>query len=801
MIMDVKRGRRTGGWLAVLMVTTALGGVVLPGVAMAQAAAVQDQRHAFDISAQGLAEALPLFGRQAGIQVSAHGDVIGGARAAEVRGTMSVSEALSRLLAGTGITWRIAGSSAILERAAADGALLLDPVSVEGAAASGAAVESATGPVPGYVARRSATATKSDTGILETPQSISVVGAEEMQARNVYSIEDAIKYTPGVYLPRGTAGDTRDGFSAMRGFTSSFEYLDGMKLIGAWWSRTDFYNIERVEILRGPASVMYGQSVPGGLVNSVSKRPQEQAAGEVAMEYGTRDWTRGEADVTGPLDDKKQWLYRVTAAAQTSDGLNAIDHDQLNRNLLAPSLTWKPNGDSSLTMLLVRQEDEHQGYIKRMRYRTAAGESSPSTYLGRPDFDTFEIKQTAVTMLGEHAFSDRLKLNVNARWSEYDLHYRTAWPGNVEADGRTIKLSNYLYDDKGNTYQLDARLEGKLSLGPTEHTVTGGSDYSYQKVDFRRGGARNASSMDLFSPNYSGALTLPTQSASEDRSRMLGFYLQDQIRIADKWYLQLGGRQDMPGISESSAFQDAFTSRVGLAYKSDLGVVPYVSYAESFEPQSGKGWGGERFDPTTGRQYELGVKYEPPGTNAIATMALFDLRKQNVLTDDPDATHLCDGSRCQVQTGEISSRGIELGLTTGLADGLNAVASYTYNPVEVSKSNKAGEVGRQQADTPIHLASAWLDYSFKDGPMAGLGMGAGLRFVGKTTSAAGDVSTSPYVVDEQMVRYEIADWRMSLNVTNILDRKIEYNCGRTTNAEYCFLQEPLTVTARLARKF
>lgn len=772
--------------------------------AMAQAPAVQRQPagQVFAIAPQGLNAALLEFTRLTGIDLVYDGAIAADLASPGVTGTFAPDQALTKLLSGTGLVFHFTNArTVVLSKAAADGAMTLDPVTVEGAAMVQQSEENAYAPVRGYVAKRSATATKTDATILETPQSISVVGAEEMETRNVYSYEDAIKYTPGIYLPRGTTGDTRVGYSYIRGFSSTYEYADGMKLIGAWWSRMDFYNAERVEILRGPASVMYGQSIPGGLVNLVSKRPQEEQMGEAALEYGSYDWTRAEADITGPLDEKKHWLYRVSAAAQTSDGLNDIDGDQLNRNLLAPSLTWKDRESTSLTLMAVRQEDEHQGYIKRIRYRTSVGESSPSTYLGQSDFDTFELKRTSITALGEHTFNNNLKLNVNARWSNYDLNYRTAWPGNVQADGRTINQSVYLYNDSGDTYQFDARLEGKAAFAGMEHTITGGADYSYQTTDFFRGGLGNAASMDLFSGRYTMGSALPTQTASNDQTRLLGFYMQDQVRVADKWFLLLGGRQDMPGISESSDFQDAFTGRVGLAYKTDFGLVPYASYAESFEPQSGTSWTGGKFEPTTGRQYEVGMKYEPPGVNAMATVALFDLRKQNVLTDDSDTSHLCNGGTCSVQTGEAASRGVELGLTMGLAEGLNAVASYTYNPMEVTKSNVAGEVGRQMYDQPIHLASLWLDYSLKSGPWSGLGFGGGLRFVGKTVNYGGDIATSPYVVDEEMVRYDAADWRLSLNVKNILDREIEYGCSRSDNAEYCYLNEPLTVTARVARRF
>lgn len=765
-----------------------------------QLAQAGDRRIRFDIAAQPLPQALNAFGRQARIQVTGAAAVMSGVQAQAVSGDYTVGDALVRLLAGTGITFSFSDDrTVVLEKAAADGAMTLDPVTVEGATPVQAA-ESAYGPVQGYVAKRSATATKTDASILETPQSISVVGAEEMETRNVQTLEDAIKYTPGVQLSYGATGDTRSSWYKMRGFpvTTTF-YRDGMMASGQSWQKIDSSVLERVEILRGPASVMYGRGIPGGVINAVTKRPGEVQKAEAAVEYGSFDWKRVEGDITGPLDEKKQWLYRITAAVQDSEGLNGIDHDKNNRKLFAPALTWQPKEGSSVTLAVVHQEDESRGWWPRMKYRTAAGTANSSNYLGEPDYDDYEQDQDHLSVLAEHAVNDSLKFGLSARYSRYDLDYRQVWPGSVQAGGVTISRNNYAYKEDAEVYTVDARVEKKLSLFSTRHTLLGGVDYLYQDRD-NYFGSSSDTSINIFNPVHGSHNSATATSPSDGDIRSPGLYAQDQIEV-DNWVFLLGGRQDLAGSASGSGYQDTFTGRVGVAYKTGFGLVPYASYAESFEPQSGTGWGGSTFDPTTGRQYELGVKYEPPGANLMATMAVFDLVKQNVLTDDPDTTHICDGSRCSVQTGEVTSRGVELGLTMGLAEGVNAIAAYTYNPMEVTKSNVAGQVGRQQAATPIHTASLWMDYAIQDGPLGGFGFGGGLRFIGRTTSSAGDVSTSPQLLDEAMMRYDVEDWRLSLNVKNVLDREIEYSCSRQTNAEVCYLNEPLTITARVARKF
>lgn len=795
MSLGGRRGAVRGVLLAGVAVVTACPALAEDGQV---AQAVAPQGRIFALAPQPLTDALALFGRQSGMQVSVDAAIIRGVSSPGVSGTMTNEQALRQLLSGTGITFRMNGGTAMLEKVAANGAMVLDPVTVSGASVNQA--ERATGPVQGYVATRTATATKTDTPILETPQSITVVGAEEMETRNVKTLEDAIKYTPGVQLSYGSTGDPRTSWYRMRGFpvTTSF-YRDGMLVGSPQWQRVDPYLMERVEILRGPASVMYGQSIPGGMINQVTKAPQEHQMSEAAVEYGSFDWKRAEADTTGPIDEKGHWLYRVTAAAQDSDGLNGLDHDRNNSKVIAPAITWKPQEGTSLTLAALHQEDESRGWFPRRRWRTAAGTSSSSTYLGEPDYDSFEEKQNHLSLLTEHAVDDSLKFTLNARYSNYDLDYRQAWPGQVRPGGTTIARANYVYEQSGDLYTLDARVEKKLAVMNTRHTVLAGFDYLSQDSDYYTG-TGVASDISLFNPIY-GSHDYPEATRwSNYDVRSPGLYLQDQIE-AGNWVIQLGGREDLAGSAANSGYKDTFSGRVGVAYKTGFGLVPYASYAESFEPQTGNDWNGDTFEPTTGRQYEVGAKYQPPGTNMVATVALFDLVKENVLTSDPDATHICNGSRCSVQVGEVTSRGVELGLTMGLADGLNAVASYTYNPVSVTKSTVASNVGRQQADTPIHTAALWMDYALQDGPLAGLGFGGGLRFLGRTTSSAGDVSSSPQLLDEAMVRYDVEDWRLSLSVKNILDRDIEYNCSRTANAEVCYLEEPLTITARVARKF
>lgn len=794
---------RLGGSASIIALVGAFAAI--PAALAQQAAppaAQAERRISLNIPAQSLNGAVLAFADKAGIQVFYDAARVRGLRSNGATGEFTVPDALARILAGTGVTYRFTGASSVaLETTAQSGGdpdvTQLDTVVVEGQGG-----ESAYGPVEGYVATRSSTGTKTDTPILVTPQSISVVGAEEMEARNVETVEDAIKYMPGIYLPYGATGDSRGNWINIRGFQTTELFLNGMVLRGVNWAHIDPSLIERVEVARGPASVLYGQGIPGGMVNVVGKRPQELFSAEVATEYGSFDWKRIEGDITGPLNDEGQWLYRFTAALQDSDGPNGLDHDRNDRTVIAPSLTWRPSSDTTLSLLVDYQDGRNNAWNPRTRYDTPLGSTGPKLYLGEPDFDSYRAEQTNVTLLAEHAFNDAFKVSSSARYTNWNVDYYQYWPLGIAADGRTLSRYIYSLTDETDVFTLDTHGEARASLLGMDHLLIAGIDYSY--LDRLHGfGADPGSELDVFDPDYGDIEAAPGQTFTRDKQRALGLYAQDQIEIGAGWSIQAGGRQDyvttstrnVDGSGLTSTQDDAFTWRLGVVYETDFGLVPYVSYAESFEPQSGTDRNGNPFEPTTGRQYEIGLKYQPPGIDALATLALFDLRKQNALTPDP-ANNIFN-----IQTGEIRSRGVELGLTLGLDDGLNMVAAYTYNPMEVTKSKTPSEIGRQLYDQPIHTASLWLDYRVQEGSLAGLGFGGGLRYASGTRDYTGATRTGDSVMDEAMVRYDFEDWGLALNARNLLDREVDYGCTSAGDAIMCYVQEPRTVTARLTRKF
>ncbi|KDB98586.1 TonB-dependent receptor, partial [Bordetella bronchiseptica D993] len=278
-----------------------------------------------------------------------------------------------------------------------------------------------------------------------------------------------------------------------------------------------------------------------------------------------------------------------------------------------------------------------------------------------------------------------------------------------------------------------------------------------------------------------------------------GLYLQDQIRL-DRLSLLLGGRYDWSrthtgtdnlanGSHSSSALAaEAFTGRVGAIYNFDNGVAPYASYSESFEPQTGTGWNNTPFKPTEGKQYEVGVKYQPPGSATLLTLAAFDIRRKNLPTTDPDPTHMCGVSRCSIQAGEVRTRGIELEAKTEPLRGLSLIAAYSYldNEYEKAYPNTTGLdlKGKKPVAVPAHQASAWARYQLQEGPLAGLGMGAGVRYIGSSYANETNTLKVPSVtLVDMMLDYDLGraspalkGMQVALNVSNLFDKEYIGSC-------------------------
>jgi iron complex outermembrane receptor protein len=746
----------------------------------------------FAIPAGTLTDALTVFGQQSGLQVSVDAGLVRGITTPGVAGTLSSDQALARLLAGTGLGYAV-GDGAVVTlyrlppgRNAGTGPLQLAPLRIEGRDA----VETADGPIQGYTAHRSRIGTKTDTPILETPQSISVVTRDQIVAQNPQTVAQALRYTAGIEA-ESRAAFTGFDFVYGRGFVLD-RYLDGMKLQGADGYITpniDIYNLERIEVLRGPSSVLYGQASPAGLVNFVSKRPTAEPLHEIMLQAGNYDNFEAAFDFGGPVDRDAHWLYRLTGIGHTTH--MPVDFNKSQRLAIAPSVTWTPDVDTTLTVLTDFQYDPHVGLYNFVPAdgsvrRNPNGRISRSLFSGDPDYNRLTRMQYSLGYQFDHRFNQVWSVHQNVRFMHVAGHLRQALPLELLADRRTLFRYAARDDEHLGALTVDNQAEARFDSGPVRHTVLVGFDYQRTTFDQRLGQDLGPDVLDIFDPVYHHtAFPPPALVVDADQlQRQYGLYIQDQLRYG-RWSLLLGGRQDWARSDTDDRLAGArshqsdhkFSWRAGVVYRFDQGVAPYFSYTTSFHPQAGTDANSNPFKPTTAQQYEVGVKYQPTGFNSFITLAMFQLTQQHVPTTDPDNLLF------QVQTGEIRSRGIELEAHANLAPGFNLIGSYGYSNPVVTKAND-GSRGKMPVNVPRNIASLWGDYAVQAGPFVGLGFGLGIRHIGRTYGDSANTEKIPgHVLVDAMVSYDMGSlsrtlvgWRLAINASNLLDKRYVSEC-------------------------
>ncbi|NHZ89924.1 TonB-dependent siderophore receptor [Massilia sp. CCM 8733] len=666
----------------------------------------------------------------------------------------------------------------------------------------------------GYVASRSAAATKTDTPLIETPQAISVITRAEMDARNVRDLGEAVAYSAGV-TSGGTGETTLFGGNSVRvrgfggGGTAGFsfnEYLDGMKLQGTGYDggNLDPYLLERVDVVKGPASVLFGQTQPGGIVNMVSKRAGADMVNEVRLGAGTRSHVDAGVDAGGAIGSHLHW--RVTGLAL--DEHLQQDPAKRKRKVVAPSLTWS-NGKTSLTALAHYQQDDINATLVNVipaagLFGNPGGRVAGDLRVGDPGFENWDRTTSSIGYLFSHAVSDTLALRQNLRYSRNELDSRWLYRRALAPDRRTLNRSAFSAVEDAANLNLDNQLEWTFKSGAFKHTLLAGVDYQRRTNDaVRHFGFNGVPALDLFAPKYKQAVPAQAVFQSEDVvGRQLGVYVQDQVKLGSLSLL-VGGRHDqahsrtLNRLNNSTTLQDddAFTGRVGVIYNFAGGVAPYVSYATSFEPISGRAFNGGIFEPMKGKQVEAGLKYQPAGSAHMVTFALFDLTQQNMTTGDPEHTGF------SIQTGEVRTRGIELEGKAQLLKDLDLTAAYTYLDDEVRRSNNP-DLGKRRAQIPAHSASVWANYSVRAGALAGLGLGLGARYTGKTQGDTINSFAAPgHTLFDLALRYDLGRlgmkaWMAELHVNNVADKEYVASCFATHS---CYLG--LSRSARASLKY
>ncbi len=659
--------------------------------------------------------------------------------------------------------------------------LVLDDISITANEA-----EAAAGPVPGYVARTTTVGTKTGASILETPQSISVVSRQQMDDQAAQTLDQVLRYTAGVY---SQDNDLRSDQLSIRGFGAD-SYLDGLKLNRTAWfatPRVDPWFLERVDVLRGPASVLYGQSGPGGLVDMRSKRPTDSPLHVLQMSVGSDDRYQAGFDLGGSLDEQGDVTYRLTGLGRMAD--TQTDHIKDQRIAIAPSLTWNIDDDTRLTLLASYQYDPEGGLFNPVpAYGTVLhnpnGRLHPNDYLGDPDRDRFKRNQFSLGYEFSHRFNDTWSFRQNLRYLHDDVdYYQTSLTGPLSVDLRTAPLWANVNHEHLGQFALDNQLQSDFSTGAVKHTVLIGADFQRLMQKINRGGQYFPNAIDIYHPNFSALPRVPVSVQQYTTQSQFGTYLQDQLSLGH-WRWLIGARQDWArtyddqnnartdaNLSHTRQHDEKLTWRSGLSYVLDNGLAPYVSYSESFQPQLGTDRLGATFKPTTGKQYEAGIKYQPVGSRSLYSAAVFDLRQQNVLTPDdvnPNFT---------VQKGEIRSRGIELEGHTEVTANLSLIGFFTWMDQRVLASNGIDK-GKHPTGIPGKSASLWADYTFYEGALSGVGFSAGARYFGPSYGSADNTLRVPSrTLFDAGAHYDIEHWRLALNASNLFNKEYLAYCS------------------------
>ena len=642
--------------------------------------------------------------------------------------------------------------------------------------------ETATSPVVGYRAKRALTATKTDTPLAETPQSVTVITRDQLVDQGATNLQEALAYAAGVRSD-GYGLDSRTDSVMIRGTEPSI-YLDGLQQYSAGWytstTRPDPYTMERIEVLRGPAGMLFGAGTAAGVVNMVSKRPLQEVQREVGVQFGSWGRKQVQADLTGPLSE--QWSYRLVALHRKAD--TQVDHVPDDRTLVAPSLAWRPDGATSLILQGFWQKDNTGTTSQFFPWQGTLlpnpnGQLPTSRFIGEPG-DAYDSDRKSFGWQFEHKFNDQWTLRQNLRTSrnenDSDYFYANFFGNNagVPAGGWSVDPVNQRLIERiyGRTITrtrmtgADTHAEGRLQTGAVQHTLLTGLDYSRQR-EHKRQGASQRSVIDAYAPVYGVDVpdrgNLVEQAATTQRN--VGIYLQDQMKL-DRWIFVAGLRHDRATArtdGKDSETTTATTKRLGLMYALPAGWSPYLSYTESFTPQSGRMASGGLFKPLRGEQVEAGVKYLPEGVPVAFTASVYRLKEKNRTVSDPN-----DPVRFGRQLDETLNKGVELELKTTVARDTDVIAHYNY----IDADRKLGGM-------PRHQAAVWGKQRFAIAGLSGFSVGAGVRFMGRFTdrseSAPGPRVPSVTLLD-LVLAYDTDQWRYALNINNATDKTYVSTC-------------------------
>ncbi|MCE5984949.1 TonB-dependent siderophore receptor [Pseudomonas sp. LF19] len=768
----------------------------------------------YNLPAAPLSTTLNQIASQAGIALALDPSLASGRTSAPVSGQYDGVGALQAALRGTGLQLQQSSAGTYSLVAAPEGTLALPETSVN----ARSDYESAWGPATGFTATRTAAGTKTDTPIVEVPRSMSVITREQLDDRQVLNLNDALRYTAGVQSS-GYGSDTRADWLRVRGFDPT-QFLDGLPLPKGSFAnpKVEPWNLERIAVLRGPASSVYGQTPPGGMLDMVSRRPQAESAHQIEAQVGSNNHRQINFDSTGKIDEQGQFLYRVSGVVRDSGA--PTDHVPDKRYNLAPSLTWNMDEDTSLTFItqFTRDDTGISGQflpLQGTKLGSPAGDISHHKNLGDPDWEFYDRTYYALGYAFEHRLNDVWQFRQNLRYTKSDLSFQginvaTMNNDTIQPDG-TVPRETGIVNEDISQFAVDNNFQADFQTGALSHTLLIGLDHQRSNTNYRwdYGLSPSVPPGNVINPPYGQDFSKVDYFTMYDygqKIRQTGFYVQDQIAL-DNWRLTLGGREDWvhtgttfhnQNDATSTERDKAFTGNVGLSYVFDNGVTPYISYTESFQPTTGAAVAStDSFKPTEGRQYEVGIKYQPVGSKNLYTAAVYDLRQDNVKVTEGNITQ---------QVGQLQVRGLELEATTQVTENLKLIGSYSYTDTEILKG-AANEQGNRMALIPRNQATLWADYTWHSGLLDGFGVGGGVRYVGDnygntTNTDLGYVGS--YTVYDASVHYDLGRKVSTLKgMTVAVEAKNLFNKDYLANCDgyWCYYGDERNVVASVNYKF
>lgn len=664
-------------------------------------------------------------------------------------------------------------------------------------------LESAQGPVQGYHATRSVSATRTDTAIHETPQSISVVSKDVVEDLGATRLQDALDYAGGVGRANNFGGQGLTTFT-VRGFTTGEFYRNGFPINRGYPNMPDANTIERLEVLRGPATMLYGRGDPGGTFNVVSKQPLAERTVTLGSQLNDQGMKRGTLDASGPLDEEGRLAYRLNVVGEGGDTFR--DHVETERYGVTPVITWQATDDTKVTFEGDFMRNNHPLDRGLTRFPNQRGTPSRDTFWGDKDAGKLHNDNNMAQLRFEHALSDNWTLGGGFQWLDGSLKgnaIEANGPGSLGADGRTLQRNfNYRkleWTDKD--YQLN--LTGHFSTGGFDHTLLTGieyEDYDYKSIIQRSSAAAGTYPIDIFDPVYGQPRPALTRTPTHDKENLKTYaaFVQDQVALTERLKVLAGARferfehdyQNYVGKSWQAA-DNAVTPRVGVIYDLTDTVAVYADAARSFKPNTGASREGGGFAPEKGKSYEMGIKWEALDRQLSVDAAIYQIEKKNVLTTDPvDNTF-------SVAAGQVRSRGFDLNVAGNLTPEWRVIGGYAYVDAEVTRDNTLRS-GTRLMNIPRNSFSLLNVYEFQDGALKGLGLGAGGKYVdqraGQTANTA--FSMDAYTVVDLLGYYKVNERvRLNLDVKNLFNR--EYEEGAFGNI-YAYPGAPRTVQVGIA---